>query len=287
MELLVVVGVLAVLAAMLIPALANTQPDSRLFQCLNNERQIVLGWRMYADDNNDILAPNDYPYRTTIAWNPSNQQLKSWVAGTMLNLFDATAPLGSKVLVDARGSLLATYVRNAAVYKCPGDVLPAVSAGNFGSSKPFVRSYSMNSAVGTLWYSSSAFGGSGAPGSPVQGGWLPGASYNTSQTAYLTYGKMTSFTKPGPSSTYVIMDESSFTINDGSLITPAVRGTNGYLIDYPAAYHNAAAGIAFADGHALVHEWQDPRTYSSKPVSGSSPNNPDTDYLASITSAAR
>src|SRR5258708_2125803 len=66
-ELLVVVGVLAVLAAMLIPALANTQPDGRTFQCLNNERQIVLGWRMYADDNNDVLAPNDYPYRTTIA----------------------------------------------------------------------------------------------------------------------------------------------------------------------------------------------------------------------------
>ena len=24
----------------------------------------MLGWRMYADDNNDLLAPNDYPYKT-------------------------------------------------------------------------------------------------------------------------------------------------------------------------------------------------------------------------------
>jgi len=290
-ELLVVVGVLAVLAAMLIPALANTQPDSRLSQCLNNERQIVLGWRMYADDNNDVLAPNDYPFSTKLAWSPSSGKFVSWVAGTMANVFDATDPNGSKVLVDARGSRLAAYVtKDAAVYKCPGDELPSGSAGNFTSTKPFVRSYSMNSAVGTLWGNSTSFGGTFGPiGAPVKGGWLPGAAFNANQTAYSTYGKMTSLSQPGPAGTFVIMDENSLTINDCTMAVPAVRGANGYLIDYPASYHNGAANIAFADGHALVHKWQDRRTYT--PVPGGaiqfSPNNLDTDYLAGITSAAR
>jgi prepilin-type processing-associated H-X9-DG protein len=29
----------------------------------------------------------------------------------------------------------------------------------------------------------------------------------------------------------------------------------------PADYHGQAAGFAFADGHAEIHKWQDPRTY--------------------------
>ena len=36
------------------------------------------------------------------------------------------------------------------------------------------------------------------------------------------------------------------------------------MIDYPASYHNGAAGFAFGDGHAEIKKWQDPRTI--KPV---------------------
>ena len=32
------------------------------------------------------------------------------------------------------------------------------------------------------------------------------------------------------------------------------------LVDYPASYHNNAAGIAFADGHSEIHKWLDSRT---------------------------
>ena len=35
------------------------------------------------------------------------------------------------------------------------------------------------------------------------------------------------------------------------------------IIDYPASYHDGAAGITFMDGHAEIHKWLDPRT---KPV---------------------
>ena len=156
----------------------------------------------------------------------------------------------------------------------------------------------MNSAVGTAWNSSTTFGGSGGPiGSPVSGGWLPGVSYNAKQTGYYTYGKMSSFIAPGPASTWVVMDESPITINDGSLAISAVAAPGAtYLIDYPSGNHANGAGIAFADGHSITHKWLDPRTYTpalslhGNGGSGSTvqtPDDADMFYLAPITSAPR
>src|SRR5674476_1513181 len=57
-ELLVVIMTVAILAVLLLPALAGTKPNSQAFQCLENLRQLTLGWQMYAEDNNGKLAPN-------------------------------------------------------------------------------------------------------------------------------------------------------------------------------------------------------------------------------------
>jgi len=32
------------------------------------------------------------------------------------------------------------------------------------------------------------------------------------------------------------------------------------IVDYPASYHNGAGGFTFADGHAEIKKWLDPRT---------------------------
>lgn len=34
----------------------------------------------------------------------------------------------------------------------------------------------------------------------------------------------------------------------------------GFHSDFPASYHGGAGALAFADGHAEVHRWRDPRT---------------------------
>jgi prepilin-type N-terminal cleavage/methylation domain-containing protein/prepilin-type processing-associated H-X9-DG protein len=54
-ELLVVMGVLAVLAALLLPALASSREKARSVRCVANLGQWGLAFRMYADDNEDYL----------------------------------------------------------------------------------------------------------------------------------------------------------------------------------------------------------------------------------------
>jgi prepilin-type processing-associated H-X9-DG protein len=156
----------------------------------------------------------------------------------------------------------------------------------------------MNSAVGTVFNSSSLFHAGGPPiGSAVTGGWLLGASYVNTQTTWRTYGKSSSFSRPGPANVFVMMDENPYSINDGSIaIAATVAAGATYLVDCPAGNHGQSAGIAFADGHAIVHKWKDSRTYT--PVNfiapgmggvGSRLQTPTDDqdcfYLSSITSA--
>ena len=294
-ELLAVLATVVILAVVLVPALAGTKINNRAFQCMNNERQITLGWQMYAADNNDLLPPNDYPFNVPYRGKSPTVQyaLRNWVVGTMASSLDANY----RPELTSPNTLLSPYITNASVYHCPADmyVNPFTHAIN-------VRSYSMSLAVGTLWASSFTYAGTagtaavGPLGAPVRGGWLPGNSYNANQTAWLTYGKMSSFTRPGPANTFVIMDENPVSINDDTFEASAFATPgNTYLIDFPSALHGASGVISFADGHIISHRWLDSRTYTphvgigggGTGVSRELPDNADCFYLASITSAAR
>ena len=57
-ELLVVIAIIAILAAMLLPVLGKAKMRAVAAQCMNNNKQLALGWLMYANDNSDQLAIN-------------------------------------------------------------------------------------------------------------------------------------------------------------------------------------------------------------------------------------
>ncbi|HEV2435567.1 MAG TPA: type II secretion system protein [Verrucomicrobiae bacterium] len=293
-ELCAVLATLAILGAVLLPALAGTKVNTQALQCMNNERQITHGWQMYAADNNGLLPHNDYPFLTSyyLASATQKNQLRNWVVGTMASAFDANPAIGQKELKDPN-SQLSPYITNASVYHCPADNYIDPNAHTIHP-----RSYSMNSAVGTIGWT---FYANGSPplGSPVAQGWLGGSSWSAAATGpWLTYGKMSSFTRPGPVNTWIFIEENPYSINDGDFAASAVATPgNTYLIDWPSGLHGAANAISFADGHVVVHRWLDKRTYTppppAQPGQGSStsthqsPDNQDCFYLSSITSARR
>ena len=54
-ELLVVVSIVVILAALLLPVLSKTKGAAQRTACINNARQINLAMRMYADDHADAV----------------------------------------------------------------------------------------------------------------------------------------------------------------------------------------------------------------------------------------
>ena len=58
-ELLVVIAIIAILSAMLLPALSSAKERARRSACLNNIRQFILATHIYAGDNDQRLPRGD------------------------------------------------------------------------------------------------------------------------------------------------------------------------------------------------------------------------------------
>ena len=67
-ELLVVIAIIAILAGLILPALARAKTKAHGIACINNSKQLMLAWRMYAEDNDDGLVSSKEGMRTGRPW---------------------------------------------------------------------------------------------------------------------------------------------------------------------------------------------------------------------------
>lgn len=233
-ELLVVVAIIAILAAMLLPALSKAKTKAQGIKCLSNLRQLQIAWTLYSGDCNDALAYNGGfgSVASTLTDPLLSSGQNSWVHGLMGGLgFGGGATLTELV---AAGSLY-PYAKSLGIYKCPADQKTALVGSAFsGSQEPTTRSMSMNAFMNPI-----NLGSTGGGISRV-------------------YRKQSDLISPSPVDCWVFIDESPGTINDGFFVCDPF-GNSTKWIDLPAAYHNGAGGISFADGHAEIRKWRDSR----------------------------
>ncbi|MBI4663575.1 MAG: type II secretion system protein [Verrucomicrobia bacterium] len=250
-ELLVVIAIIAILAGLLLPALSKAKTKAQGIQCMNNHRQLLMAWRLYVEDNNEVLPHVKHgPYE--------------WVGGWLD--FDGSRTENWDPALHLKTSILWPYCGNSAIiFKCPADR----SVVNVrGQRLPRVRSMSMLNWIG-------------GRGEDRPMGW--------SGPGWRIYRRYSDMTDPGPANTFVFLDEREDSINDGMFVVD-MTGFPGQprqfqIVDLPASYHGGSGGLSFADGHSEIKRWQDPRTKPPLvqgviiPYGRPSPSNPDISWM--------
>jgi prepilin-type N-terminal cleavage/methylation domain-containing protein len=227
-ELLVVIAIIAILASLLLPVLSQARCKAERAECINNQRQLSLAWMLYADEFNGNLVYN-------VSTTDSNPNDMGWVKGILSWDFPPNFPNPDNTnFLNLTQSLLGPFCsRSIGIYKCPGDKV----AGARGAR---VRSMSMNGMMNGLGNST------------------------VSNPGYQMFYKQTDIVNPGPSATWVFIDEHADSINDGFFHVDLSETAT--WADLPASYHCGSGVLSFADGHAEVRRWTDSVIYD-RPVS--------------------
>jgi prepilin-type N-terminal cleavage/methylation domain-containing protein len=230
-ELLVVIAIIAILAALLLPALSKARQKALLTRCLNNNRQMMLGWNMYAGDFADLLLASLTPDSKT----PNGASRIRWIEESFGPIsapkqgdWDPTVRIDPSPIMPYIG-------RNRNLFKCPADPVRVKNSANQMVQR--VRNYSMSQVFD-------------------YGEWLVGVPKGGPN---LCYGKLSAIRRPAD--TWVFGEEHPNSINDAAMAnrmtgntTPPADSTP-MIVDYPASFHGGAGVFALADGHCLTRKW--------------------------------
>jgi prepilin-type processing-associated H-X9-DG protein len=217
-----VIAIIAILAAMLLPALASAKKKATMAACLSNEKQLMTAQLMYTSDNNERLAA-DNTYMTYGRaggfWGPPTPDSTSWpgMSGDLVM---------KNIIIPAlqTNNLLYAYAPNYALVHCPGD-----------------KQRSSSGTVGAY------------PSNP--NGTCPGMGFGFdgyAVTDNMAGKKATTFRRP--TDTLVFIEEAEGRgYNLGTWGKPS-----SVWVDVPTLFHGNANTMAFLDGHAEHHKWTDP-----------------------------
>ena len=234
-ELLVVIAIIAILAAMLLPALAKAKQKASTAVCLSNEKQLALGWIMYADDNQDLLVNfNNVASATQKPW--CYQYATTTGIANTLPVVPSQGALSSQdyiVLLTQQcisQGALAQYLKNPDVVHCPGDLrfrLPTTGGFTFRS---------LSAATG-----------------------LNGQAWPAHPTATEILTKRSQLQHP--TSKFIFVEENDPRGENWGTWVMSVQGTaaNNWagttILDSPAVFHGSSSTFCWADGHATFRRW--------------------------------
>jgi len=171
-ELLVVIGIIALLISVLLPALQKARVQAKRLQCMNNERQLLTALVMYTQENNGIF-PSDcdqfgnhrYIDNDSSPYNPYAVELNPWWAPTPPNYMP---PYLGKYLgmPSCNPPNVNAYFPSPAIVHCPDDqeqTLASVNGDQTGnwygalSGQVGVGSYGGTGGRTSYWYPRTLF----------------------------------------------------------------------------------------------------------------------------------
>jgi prepilin-type N-terminal cleavage/methylation domain-containing protein/prepilin-type processing-associated H-X9-DG protein len=130
-ELLVTIAIIAILAALLLPALSKSKDKAQGVTCASNIKQLAIAWLLYADENAELFV-NNHGVPETLA------RRQTWAN----NVQDWLASDDNTNLTFLSDSKLGPFANHATkIYKCPSDRQPAPNGER-------IRTMSMNAMVG-------------------------------------------------------------------------------------------------------------------------------------------
>jgi prepilin-type processing-associated H-X9-DG protein len=241
----VVIAIIAILAALLLPSLSRAKLKAMSVQCLSNQKQLIMAWSLYCDDNDDNL-PNFATVTNARGDSP-------WLVRPLAT--PPTVPAGAsaeelaieKEKEGFRQGVLFSYAPNPNILHCPADtrINKPVGAGfAFGSLSPvaslngekpemYRRTVLHHPSERFLWVEENDSRGEN------------GGSWN--------------FTASAP---------------------PDFQSSK--MVDSGAVFHGSTSTFSWADGHANSHKWldqpaiafaasADPSKYGSAPTFAQAP----------------
>jgi len=230
-ELLVVIAIIAILMAILMPAMNRVKEQGKRVVCLNNMKQLALTWIMYADENDDKIVNGEaYGGGDGTAPIPTGgiHKGEQWWTGDDIGDFWLGINLPQVLQEKAiRAGALFPYCKDEKLYRCPTGV------------RGEMRTYTITDAMNGLRRDGTYSGNSGA---------------RVGRTV-LWVKRRAEISSPGPAFRIVFLDEGRITPD-----SYATHYLNERWWDPPFVRHGDGTNVSYADGHAAYWKYKGMKT---------------------------